>query len=71
MGLTNACATFQRGMHKVLDGYLGIFCVVYLDDILIFSNIPQEQWIHVDLVIERLRRYNLKIQLSKCKFARK
>jgi hypothetical protein len=69
MGLTNACATFQRGMYKVLDGYLGIFCVVYLDDI-IFSNSPQEHRIHVDLVIERLRRYNLEIKLSKCKFAR-
>jgi hypothetical protein len=70
MGLTNACATFQRGMHKVLGGYLGIFCVVYLDDILIFSSNPQDHKRHVELVIERLRKYNLKIKLSKCKFAR-
>ena len=36
-GLTNAPASFQRCMNEILSEYLDIFCVVYLDDILIFS----------------------------------
>jgi len=36
-GLTNAPASFQRWMNKILSEYLDIFCVAYLDDILVFS----------------------------------
>ena len=70
MGLTNACATFQRLMNTVLDGYIGDFCLVYLDDIIIYSNNEEEHLRHVQKVVERLRKYNLKIKISKCKFAR-
>ena len=38
MGLTNAFVTFQRCMSKVLDGFLDKFALVYLDDILIYSE---------------------------------
>ena len=69
MGLTNACATFQRLMNGVLDGLLGKCCLVYLDDIIIFSNNAEEHLQHVKLVSQRLRNHNLKIKLSKCKFA--
>jgi len=37
-GLTNAPATFQRYIHRALAGLLDTVCVVYLDDILIFSQ---------------------------------
>jgi hypothetical protein len=70
MGLCNSCATFQRLLNKVLEGYLGVWCLVYLDDILIFSNDEESHRKHVELVIQRLREYNLKIKPSKCKFAR-
>ena len=70
MGLTNACATFQRVMNKVLEGYLDEFCLVYLDDIIISSDNEEDHLKHVQRVIERLRKYNMKIKLSKCKFAR-
>jgi hypothetical protein len=36
-GLTNAPASFQNYMHIALSGYLDVFCVAYLDDILVFS----------------------------------
>ena len=38
-GLTNAPATFQAYIHKALAGFLDIFCIIYLDNILIFSNL--------------------------------
>jgi len=37
-GLTNALLSFQRWMNKILSEYLDIFCVAYLDDILIFAQ---------------------------------
>ena len=37
-GLTNAPATFQAYIHKALAGFLNVFCIVYMDDILIFSE---------------------------------
>jgi len=37
-GLTNAPASFQCRMNEILSEYLNIFCVAYLDDILIFSQ---------------------------------
>jgi hypothetical protein len=69
MGLCNSGATFSRLMAKVLDGYLDLFTLVYLDDILIYSNNLEDHYNHVKLVIERLRKHNLKVKLSKCKFA--
>jgi hypothetical protein len=41
-GLTNTLVSFQWWMNKVLSDYLDIFCIAYLDDILIYSdNIKQ------------------------------
>ena len=38
MGLSNACATFERLMGYVIAGMQWEFCIVYLDDIIIFSR---------------------------------
>lgn len=70
MGLTNACATFQRVMNHALEG-LDEICCAYLDDIIIFSEDVESHLKHVELIIDRLRKNNLKIKLSKCKFARR
>ncbi len=67
MGLTNACETFQEMMNKVLDGLLTVICDVYLDDIIIYSNDLEEHVKHVQLVIDRLIQYNLKVKLEKSK----
>jgi hypothetical protein len=48
MGLCNSGATFSRLMAKVLDGYLDLFTLVYLDDILIFSNNLEDHYNHVN-----------------------
>lgn len=67
-GLKNAPATFQRLINLVLREYINKICVVYLDDILIFSTSFQEHIINIGKVFEKLREANLKIQINKCKF---
>ena len=68
MGLTNAPATFQAYMQKALAGLVDVICVVYLDDIVIFSQNAEEHAKHLRLVTDRLRQYKLYIKLSKCEF---
>lgn len=67
-GLTNAPATFQAYINKALAGYLDDFCVVYLDDILIYSRTREEHTHHLRLVLERLRKYALFANPKKCHF---
>ena len=67
-GLTNAPAVFQHLMNDVLRDYLDVFVIVYLDDILIFSQDQQQHDKHVRLVLERLREEGLFAKLEKCEF---
>jgi hypothetical protein len=67
-GLTNAPATFQAYINKALAGLLDEFCVVYLDDILIYSNTREEHARHVRVVLDRLRKHALFASRKKCKF---
>lgn len=68
-GLCNAPATFQAYINKALAGITDVFCVVYLDDILIFSKEGEDHWDHVKQVLRRLRKFNLYVNLKKCVFA--
>lgn len=68
MGLKNAPSTFQRVMDNVLQGLQNEICVVYLDDILVFSTSLQEHIVNLRKVLDRLRQSNFKIQLDKSEF---
>jgi len=57
--LTNAPSTFMRVMTEFLKQFLGKFVVVYLDDILIFSEIKEEHLEHMRKVLQRLRKDKL------------
>lgn len=70
-GLKGAPATFQRLMNYVLTGLQGIKCFVYLDDIVIYGKNLSDHNQKLEEVFERLRKYNLKLQPSKCQFLRK
>lgn len=70
-GLKTAPATFQRAINNVLRGLQGLHCLVYLDDIIIFSSSLQEHIEKLKKVFDRLRLYNLKVQLDKSEFLRK
>jgi RNase H-like domain found in reverse transcriptase/Reverse transcriptase (RNA-dependent DNA polymerase)/Integrase zinc binding domain/Chromo (CHRromatin Organisation MOdifier) domain len=67
-GLANAPATFQSLMNDIFKDYLGKFVVVYLDDILIYSDNPEQHMRHLELVLQRLRQHKLYAQLAKCDF---
>jgi hypothetical protein len=67
-GLTNAPATFQRMISNVLREYLDIFAVVYLDDILIFSDNEEEHKEHVHKVLTALQEANLLAEPRKSHF---
>jgi hypothetical protein len=69
-GLSNAPAGFQAMMNRVLDPCLGKFCVVYLDDVLIYNKTADEHLEHIRLVLRELQRHELHIKLSKCYFGR-
>lgn len=64
-GLTGAPTTFQRMMLDVL-GPPRAFCCVYLDDILVFSNSPEEQTRHLEAVLQALQSKNLVACKPKC-----
>jgi hypothetical protein len=67
-GLTNAPATFQKMITNVLRKYLDISCVVYLDDILIFSDTLEEHKKHVHEVFRALEDASLLVEPEKCSF---
>ena len=67
-GLTNAPAAFQAYINQALRGLIDVSCVVYLDDILIFSGDEKQHIDHVKAVLARLLETGLYIKLSKCEF---
>ena len=67
-GLTNAPAMFQRLMETCL-GYLHLnWCIIYLDDVVIFSRTPEEHLEQLDAVFNKIGEAGLKLKLIKCEF---
>lgn len=67
-GLANAPATFQCYINRAMEGLVDRNCVVYLDDILVYSDNEIDHEKHVRAVLERLRRHGLYVKLDKCAF---
>ncbi|MCG8430245.1 MAG: reverse transcriptase family protein, partial [Candidatus Omnitrophica bacterium] len=67
-GLCNAPATFQRCMQNCLGELNLTYALIYLDDIIVFS---EDEYSHLDRlrkVFGRMREFNMKLKPSKCKF---
>jgi hypothetical protein len=64
-GLTNAPAFFMYLMNSVFMGYLDMFVVVFIDDMLVYSHNEEE---HLRMVLQRLQDCQLYAKMRKCEF---
>ena len=67
-GLRNAPAVFQRMINQVLGCLIGVCCVAYMDDILVFSRSKEQHTADVCKVLAALSKAWLHLKLSKCEF---
>ena len=65
-GLCNALATFQWLMQNCMGELNFLYCLIYLDNLIVFSHTTEEHLHHLCIVFDCLREYNLKLKLSKC-----
>ena len=70
-GLSNSPATYQRLMQEILGDLNMKICVIYLDDVIIFSKTYEEHLANLDIVLTRLHESNLKLSPKKCFFLQK
>jgi hypothetical protein len=66
--LANAFVTFQNYINFALKEFLNVFVIIYLNDILIYSQNEEKHKNHVQFVLKRLRKYKFFAKLSKCDF---
>ena len=67
-GLCNGPAKFSQLMSIVLNGIKNEYAIAYLDDVIVFSKTFDEHLIHLQDVLDRLRKANLRLKLAKCSF---
>jgi hypothetical protein len=67
-GLTNVLAFFMYLMNSVFMDSLDKFVVVFIDDVLIYSQNKEKHEEHLKMVLQRLREHQLYVKLSKCEF---
>ena len=67
-GSTNVLTMMQKMVNKALQSYLDRFVIIYMDDILVYSNIKNQYIRHVKMVLDALKQKNLKIKTEKCRF---
>ena len=65
-GLSNAPATFQHLMESCLGDYHLKYCIIYLDDIIIFSKTPEEHINSLGKVFQKLDEAGLRLKPGKC-----
>jgi len=66
--LINAFIIFQIYINKILTKLLNNFCVIYLNDILIFFIEKIDHVDHVKQILKKLRKFKLYASLKKCAF---
>ena len=65
-GLCNVLSTFQQLMQNCLGELNLIYCLIYLDDLIMFSQTAEEHLHQLHVVFDQLREYSLKLKPSKC-----
>ena len=67
-GLMNVGATFQRAMDIAFSEDIGVFIVIYLDDITVYSKSDEEHLAHLRKVFNKCRKYGLSLNPKKTLF---
>ena len=67
-GLTNALGVFMSLMNKIFTPYLDQFVVVFIDDILVYSESEGDHEQHLRIVLQTLRENQLYAKASKYEF---
>ena len=67
-GLTNAPVTFQCLMENCLGDLHLNWCIIYLDDIIVYSKTPEEHLERLEAVFQKISKAGLKLKPSKCEF---
>ena len=70
-GVMNAPAVFQRMMDLVLRGLSWVSCMVYMDDVVVYSKSWEDHVRHICEVLQRIREAGLTVSIKKCQFGRK
>lgn len=65
-GLCNAPATFQRAMDMILAGVKWQICLVYLDDVIVFSKSAEDHLEHLETVLSLLKAHGVSLKANKC-----
>ena len=68
--LCSAPAMFQWLMQNCLGELNLIYCLIYLDDRVVFSQTAEEHHHCLHIILDGFREHNLKLKLSKCNFFR-
>jgi Reverse transcriptase (RNA-dependent DNA polymerase)/RNase H-like domain found in reverse transcriptase len=66
--LTNGPTVFQHFMNDIFSDMLYVCIIVYIDDILIYSDNPSQHREHVREVLQRLRLHSLYAKADKCEW---
>ena len=67
-GLYNASAMFQKLMQNCLGELNLTYCLIYLDDVILFLKMAEEHVQHLHIVLNHFWEHNLKLKPTKCKF---
>ena len=59
---------FQIYINKILQKLLNIFCIVYLNDILVFLKNKTQHMKHLQFIMNKLQKYKFYVKLIKYKF---
>ena len=69
-GLCNAPGVFTAALTRILEKYINVFVLAYLDDILIYSKTPAEHLKHIQLVLDEFKECKIVCRAHKCRFNR-
>ena len=67
-GLCNMPTMFQHLMQNMLGELNLTYCIIYLDEVIVYGCTEEEHLEHLRIVLEHFREFNLKLKPSKCSF---